>query len=114
MNTGGSPFEEFIMALPPRNHRISLREAAEHTKRHRDHEPKGAKSHAFHKDQVLELLGHPGCVGLRIHHGRKADGTSTLVLTGIDAADNDLVGATMLEDPFPCPPFCGGGNQLNG
>lgn len=101
------------MALPPRNHRISLKDATVLTKRHRDKDPKGPKSLAFHKDQVLELLGHPGCVGLRIHHARNADGTPTVVLTGIDAADNDLVAGTMLEDPFWCPPFCGGGNQLN-
>ncbi len=101
------------MALPPRNHRIQLTEAAEYTRRHREHDPKGVKSHAFHKDQVLELLGQAGCVGLRIHHARKKDGTPTVVLTGIDAADTDLVGGTMLEDPFICPPFCGGGTALN-
>jgi hypothetical protein len=97
------------VALPPRNHRISAKEAAEYTKRHRDHDPEGVRSHAFHKDQVLELLGHPGCVGLRIHHARTKDGAPTVVLTAMDAADNDLPGASPLENPFPCPPFCGGG-----
>ncbi|HVO36204.1 MAG TPA: hypothetical protein VMT21_11590 [Gemmatimonadales bacterium] len=101
------------MALPPRNHRIVLKDAAEYTRRHREHDPKGVKSYAFHKDQVLEMLGHPGCVGLRIHHARAADGKPTVLLTGIDAADNDLTGATMLQNPFPCPPICGGGNALN-
>ena len=101
------------MALPPRNHRIGVKDAAEYTKRHRDREPQGVKSHAFHKDQVLELLGQPGCVGLRVHHARAKDGAPTVVLTGIDAADSDLTGGTMLENPFPCPPWCGGGNALN-
>jgi hypothetical protein len=101
------------VAMPPRNHRISLKDAAAHTKRHRDADPKGVKSYAFHKDQVLEVLSHPGCVGLRIHHARKVDGTPTVVLTGIDAADGDLVGGTMLEDSFLCPPICGQASQLN-
>jgi hypothetical protein len=101
------------VALPPRNHRISLKDAAEFTKRHRDREPAAVKSFAFHKDQVLELLGQPGCVGLRIHQARGADGAASLVLTGIDAADSDLTGGTMLENPFFCPPYCGGGNTLN-
>jgi len=102
------------MALPSRNHRIALTEAAEYTRRHREHDPKGTKSYAFHKDQVLELLGHPRCVGLRVHHARAKDGTATVLLSGIDAADTDLVDGTMLQNPFLCPPFCGGGTALNG
>ena len=101
------------MALPARNHRISLKDAAALTKRHRDADPKGMKGGALHKDQVLELLNQPGCVGMRVYFGRSADSSPSLVLTGIDAADNDLVGGTLLEDIFWCPPLCGGGNALN-
>jgi len=100
------------MALPPRDHRISLAEAAALTKRHRDAKVSAEKSGAFHKDQVLKLLGQAGCVGLRIHYGRNANASLALVLTGIDAMDNDLTG-DILETHFPCPPFCGDGNALN-
>jgi len=102
------------MALPPRNHRITLAEAAAHTKRYRDAKVSEVKAGAFAADQVLELLKQPGCVGLRIYFGRDAAGAPSLVLTGIDAADSDLVSGTILEVAWPCPPFCGTANVLNG
>lgn len=101
------------MALPPRNHRINLKDAAAHTKRHRDAKVSPVKAGAFHKDQVVELLNQPGCVGLRVYYGRSADGSPSLVLTGIDKADSDLTGGTILELNFPCPPYCGGDDALN-
>lgn len=101
------------MALPPRNHRITLEEAAAHTKRHRDAKVHDIKAGAFHKDQVLELLNQPGCVGLRIYHGRDKSGSPTFVLAGIDQADNDLSAGTLLEINYPCPPYCGASNPLN-
>jgi hypothetical protein len=100
------------VALPARDHHITLAEAAALTRRHRDAKVSAEKSGAFHKDQVLKLLGQKGCVGLRIHYGRNADGTMALVLTGIDATDSDLTG-DIIEKHFPCPPFCGDGNTLN-
>ena len=100
------------MALPPRDHHIALADAAALTKRHRDAKVSAEKSGAFHKDQVLKLLDQKGCVGLRIHYGRNADGTPALVLTGIDGSDSDLTGE-ILEQHFPCPPVCGDANALN-
>ena len=41
------------MALPPRNHRITLADAAAHTRRHRDAKLHEVRAGAFHKDQVL-------------------------------------------------------------
>ena len=101
------------MTLPARDHRINLADAAALTKRYQAANPKSVKAAVFQGKQVLAMLSQPGCAGMRVYYGLKADGSSTLVLTGIDAADNDLVGGTMLENPFWCPPFCGGGNQLN-
>jgi len=109
----GTPnFEETAVALPARDHRISLAEAAALTKSYRASNVDEEKAGAFHKDQVLELLNQPGCVGLRIYRGRQADGKPALVLTGIDAGDKDLTG-TILEQHLPCPPFCGDNNTLN-
>ncbi len=101
------------MALPPRNHRISLQEAAAHTKRHRDAKIFAVNGGAFHKDQVLELLNQPGCVGLRIYFGRDQAANPTVVLAGMDNADNDLTAGALLELWVPCPPLCGTANPLN-
>ena len=101
------------MALPARSHRISLHDGAALTKRYRDAKVSDVKAGAFHKDQVVELLNQPGCVGLRAYYGRNTDGSPALVLTGIDANDSDLTGGVILELQYPCPPFCGGDNPLN-
>lgn len=100
------------MALPPRDHRITLQAAAAITRRHREAHVAGVKSGAFDKDQVLALLGQSGCVGLRIHFGQEEDGSPTLLLTGIDAEGTDIT-TTVLEEWWPCPPYCGAANPLN-
>ena len=101
------------MTLPPRDHRISLDAAAARTRAYQAAKISGVKGAAAHKDQVLELLNQKGCVGLRVYFGLDADGVPTPVLTGIDAADNDLTDGVILEQLWPCPPFCGGDNALN-
>ncbi|MGD0485357.1 MAG: hypothetical protein ABSB58_12020 [Gemmatimonadales bacterium] len=101
------------MALPARDHRISLADAAVLTKRHRDAKVSEVKAGAFHKDQVLQMLNQAGCVALRIYFGREAGGAPTLVLTGVDASDNDLTKGIILEQSWPCPPACGSDNALN-
>ena len=50
---------------------------------------------------------------MRIYYGRDSAGEDTLVLVGVDQKGNDMTGGTLLEDPFWCPPLCGGGNTLN-
>jgi len=101
------------MTLPARNHTISLADASALTKRFQKANPNAIKAGAFHADQVLKMLGQPGCVAMRVYYGQAADGTGNLVLTAMDSADNDLTGGVILEVVFPCPPFCGGGNSLN-
>jgi hypothetical protein len=101
------------VALPDRDHTISLQDAAALTKRHRNTSIDGIQAGAFHKDQVVKLLNQTGCVGLRIYFGRDATGAPTLVLAGIDGMDADLTGSQLLEWAFPCPPYCGPANSLN-
>ena len=102
------------MALPARDHRISLADAALHTKRHRDAKATPVKAGALHADQVLALLQQPGCVALRIYHGRDAGGSPTLVLVGVDGTGSDMVEGILLEETHPCPPFCSAANALTG
>jgi hypothetical protein len=93
------------MALPARDHRISLEAATALTRRYREKAPNAIRAGAFHAEQVNTLLAQKGCVGLRIYHGTKDDGSSALILVGIDSNDHDLTDV-ILEVCFPCPPFC--------
>ncbi len=102
------------MALPPRDHRIALADAAAHTKRHRDAKASPVNAVAFHADQVRGLLAQPGCAALRVYHGRDPDGAATLILVGVDSAGTDLAAGGVLEIGFPCPPFCSAPNALTG
>ena len=101
--------------LGPRNHRITLDEAAQHTRRHREAPAKGHDIHAsaYHKDQVLELLNQKGCAAIRIYLGRDASGASCMVAVGVDTAGEDMTSGTILEQGWPCPPFCGTASPLN-
>jgi uncharacterized lipoprotein NlpE involved in copper resistance len=103
------------MAFPPqRDHAISLAEAAALTRSHRT--AAGAKAERggmFHRDQVVKLLEQAGCAGLRIYHGRNADGTSAMVLVGVEKDGKDMTAGTVLERHFPCPPYCDEPSQLN-
>jgi hypothetical protein len=102
------------MALPARDHRISLDAAAALTRRYREGAGKDpVKAGAFHADQVKQLLAQTGCVALRIYYARQEDSTPAMVLVGLDANDQELSGM-LLEFCFPCPPFCTDGSALNG
>lgn len=102
------------MTLPARDHRIALEAAADLTRRYREAMAKGGvKAGAFHADQVRELLAQPGCVAVRMYYGRNADGGDVLVLVGMDANDKELTGGLLLEEIFPCPPFCTTDSPLN-
>jgi hypothetical protein len=102
------------MALPPRDHHISLEAAAALTRRYRDVAGKAAqKAGAFHADQVGELLAQPGCVALRIYYGKDESGENTLVLVGVDGNDKDMTGGVLLDFIFPCPPVCTEDSPLN-
>lgn len=101
------------MALPARNHRITLDEGAALTARYRAAKISEVKAGAFHKDQVLELLNQPGCVALRIYFAWQEDGAPALVLAGMDKNDKDLTGGVILEKHYPCPPYCDDGSSLS-
>lgn len=101
------------MALPPRDHRISLADASALTSRYRKDTPGAEKAGAFHADQVTKLLAQKGCAALRIYYGKLEDGKDALVLVGVDGNDKDMTGGMMLEVSFPCPPFCDDGSGLN-
>ncbi|OGT95200.1 MAG: hypothetical protein A2083_01050 [Gemmatimonadetes bacterium GWC2_71_9] len=106
--TGGD-----LMALPSRNHHITLAAAALMTRRWRDSTPDDEKGGAFHAEQVLELLDQPGCAALRYYHALNEAGKPALILVGVDVEGVDMSDGTLLELMVPCPPWCGEWSELN-
>jgi hypothetical protein len=112
--------EADVPAPPDRSHDISLDEAKQLTRRHRQSTSVGMLAAAggptvfaegslggcFKADAVRKLLEQPGCKFLRIYNGRDAEGKSTLVLVGVNGDFLDMTAGMMLEHHFPCPPFC--------
>lgn len=110
--------------VPPReSQRIALRDAVDLTQRYRKAAPASEHAGFFWADGIQELLTQPGCVGLRYYHGLGADGAYRMVLVGVDAQGNDITapaaskrsklaaagaggGAVLLDNHFPCPPYC--------
>ena len=101
------------MGLPARDHHITLAEAARHTRRHRERYPQAEKGGAFHADQVRALLAQPGVAALRYYHGIHDDARYAMVLVGSTARGEDLVDGIMMDEHFPCPPFCPLASDLN-
>lgn len=104
-----------------REHLISWEQAREMINAHRSTPGvsagafEGAFGGAFKKADVVNLLSQANCAYLRIYYGRKADGTPVLVLVGVDGDRNDMTGGVVLDNHFPCPPWCpppGGGGGL--
>lgn len=97
--------------LGPRDHRITLAEAKAHTRRHRETLGRGKHAEAdhggaFHADQVMAILKQPGCVALRIYHGRNEKGHRSLVLVGVNGENQDMADGIICEICVPCPPNC--------
>ena len=60
----------------------------------------------FPRAAIDAILAQPGCSGLRFYFGTKADGSTTLVFVGIDGAERDMTDGVIVQDYYPCPPFC--------
>ena len=103
------------MPREPRDHRIPLQAAAALTRRFRQGAAKGSVvAQMIGRKALEEVLAQPGCEGVRIYYGLKDGGEPAVVLVGVDAADTDLTNGTILEEAYPCPPFCSATNALNG
>lgn len=103
------------MAMPPsRDHSIKLEAAAELTRRFRKADPDAIRGGMFPRDVFDKILGQAGCEGIRIYFGHEDKGQSTCVLVGVDASGADMTTGDLADTWFPCPPFCGPGNSLNG
>jgi hypothetical protein len=76
------------------------------------------KGSFFGRDAIEEILAQNGCVGIRAYQALKDPSTMspklTLVLCGVDADQNDMLGQSIImEYAVLCPPSCGNANALN-
>lgn len=92
---------------------IPLATAAQMTADYRAHNPGTTQGTFFGKDVLNAMLAQPGCMGLRMYFALDALGNQTLVLTGADAAENDMVTGIVADFSTPCPPYCSTPNPLN-
>lgn len=90
---------------------ITLAEGAAMTKQWRNSNPNG-NAVFYGKDILNQLLKQSGCVGIRFHFAIDSDGKNTLVLTGVDANENDLL-SLIADKGIGCPIQCGTRNGLN-
>lgn len=117
---------------PPRNHRITLAVARSMTRRWRERAPKDAtRAFCFPRSSYDAILAQPGCEGIRSYLCAHEDGSTNLILVGVDADMNDILhapatksaeaasgegedgDAVIMQESFPCPIYCGGGDSLN-
>ncbi|MEX1185589.1 MAG: hypothetical protein WEA80_03285 [Gemmatimonadaceae bacterium] len=104
------------MAFPPeRNHKVSLEAAAVLTRGFREVAPHGSPlASLFPRDVFERLLAQPRCAGIRIYYGRNDRREHELLLVGVDGTGDDMTAGELFDFALPCPPYCGGGNVLNG
>ena len=61
----------------------------------------------FGRNIFDKILAQSGCVGVRFYYAQKDDGSSTMVLVGVDNMTNDMTGGILGDIVIPCPPYCG-------
>ena len=95
------------MADGPGRHAISREQAKAYLGAWQRGRAKGTVLGGYMDRRVLDaLLAQPGCVGVRYYNARHPEGRDTIVLVGVNAADEDLWDGTIAEELDPCPPRC--------
>jgi hypothetical protein len=95
---------------PPRRHVISREEATTFLRRR----PASITERGGHfpREVIEELLAQKGCAGIRFYFGTRPDGAFSLVLVGIDENERDMSDGVLINDHYPCPPFCDATSSL--
>ena len=66
----------------------------------------------FARSAFEKILAQPGAVGIRYYYAQNDDGTSTLVLVGVDAKGQDMQTGAIMDRMIPCPPYCDSPSEL--
>lgn len=95
------------MPFPPaKDHKISLEQATATTRRHQASNPNAIRAGMFPRSCFEALMKQPGCEGIRIYYGRDEKSQPSLVMVGVDSDGNDMTDGDLIDNNFPCPPFC--------
>ena len=95
-------------------HSISLQDASDLTANYRNASAPGAiKGFYFSKSAIENILDQTECVGIRIYYGQDDLGAPKLVITGVEANEDDIDTGSLAEYGISCPPSCGSSNPLN-
>ena len=99
------------MTNPPRGHRITLEQAQAMLRRR----PPGLAPRGGHfpREVIDGILAQPGCKALRFYFGTNPDGSLAVVLVGVDEKDRDMATGDIIDNHYPCPPFCDEGSSLS-
>ncbi len=93
---------------------VTLNDASRWTANYRNTiQPGDVIAEFLGKEKILELLSQEGCVGIRFYYAINDSGEKILVLAGADSNENDMENGLILENGYPCPPFCPKKNLLN-
>ena len=95
------------------NHDISLKDAADMTKRYRYANINNAKGGFFGRDAIKAILDQTDCVGIRYYFALDSTGVLKVVLVGAKANEDDLANGLLAEYSVMCPNICGVNNSLN-
>ena len=93
---------------------IDPQKAGEWTRSYREANPGKTTAYFAGREILEQLLGQPGCMGIRIYYGLDS-GVPRLVAVGADAEENDQLGdGFIVADDFSCcPTNCSQPNILN-
>lgn len=95
------------------NHDFPLSTASDWTKNYRDANPGQTKGHYFGGAAISAILAQAGCVGIRIYYALDDAGEKQLIITGVEANEDDLYNGLLAERSVACPPKCGSANPIN-
>ena len=98
------------MTNPPRNHRVDLEQARAMIRRR----PRGITTQGGHfpREVIDSILAQPGCKALRFYFGANPDGSLALLLVGVDENGRDMAVGDIIDNHYPCPPYCDEGSDL--
>jgi hypothetical protein len=89
------------------DHQVDLATALRFIKNHKSNlKAPSTKGGFFARSTFDKILAQPGAVGVRYYYAQTDEGTSTLVLVGVDAKGQDIQTGLIMERAILCPPFC--------